>query len=68
MHRSKKQIVKVDPLKSLGDTMKQEITQTNIGSQAAKEREAIRQLSRGCLYLTLFLIILTALILYLVLS
>lgn len=48
--------------------MKQEKDQTNIGSQTAKEREAIRQLFKGCLCFTLFLIILVALIFYLVLS
>ena len=44
--------------------MKQD--KTNIGSQTSKEREAVRQLSRGCLYLAITLIILIAVILYFV--
>ena len=39
----------------------------NIGSQTAKERETVRQLSCGCLYFTITLIILIAVILYFVL-
>ena len=38
-----------------------------INSNTAKEQEFIRQLSRGCLYLTIGFVILIALILYLVL-
>ncbi|MBR4572806.1 MAG: hypothetical protein IKO28_05260 [Prevotella sp.] len=38
-----------------------------IDSNTAKEVETIRQLSRGCLYLTIGFVILIALILYLVL-
>ena len=46
--------------------MKQENTEANIGIQTAKEREAVRQLSHGCLYLVIFLTAIIALILYLV--
>jgi len=48
--------------------MKQETNQATIGSQTAKEREAVRQLSRGALFLVIALIILIAVILYFVLS
>jgi len=44
--------------------MKQD--KTNIGSQTAKEHQAVRQLSHGCLYLAITLIILIAVILYFV--
>ena len=44
--------------------MKQD--KTNIGSQTAKERETVRQLSHGCLYVVITLIILIAVILYFV--
>ena len=44
--------------------MKQD--KTNIGSQTAKEREGLKQLFRGGLYLTIVLVILIAIILYLV--
>lgn len=44
--------------------MKQD--KTNIGSQTAKEREALKQLFRGGLFLTIVLVILIAVILYLV--
>ena len=44
--------------------MKQE--KTNIGSQTAKERETIRQLWQGGLYLTIAFVILIAIILYFV--
>lgn len=43
--------------------MKQD--KTNIGSQTAKEREALKQLFRGGLYLIIMLVILIAIILYL---
>ena len=46
--------------------MKQETNQTTIGSQTAKECEAVRQLSRGALFFVIALIILVAVILYLV--
>ena len=48
--------------------MKQETNQTTTGSQTAKEREAVRQLSRGALFFVIALIILIAVILYLVLT
>ena len=44
--------------------MKQD--KANIGSQSAKERETVRQLSRSCLYIAITLIILIAVILYFV--
>ena len=47
--------------------MKQQDNKTNIGSQTAKECETVRQLSRGCLYVTITLIILIFVILYFVL-
>ena len=46
--------------------MKQENTEANIGIQTAKEREAVRQLSHGCIYIVITLIILIAVILYIV--
>jgi hypothetical protein len=46
--------------------MKQETNQTTTGSQTAKEREAVRQLSRGALFFVIALIILIAVILYLI--
>ena len=47
--------------------MKQETNQTTIGSQTAKECEAVRQLFKGGLYFVIALIILVAVILYFVL-
>ena len=44
--------------------MKQD--KTNIGSQTAKERETVRQLFQGSLYLTIAPVILVAVILYFV--
>jgi hypothetical protein len=43
--------------------MKQKTSQTTTGSQTAKEREAVRQLSRGALFFVIALIILVAVIL-----
>lgn len=37
---------------------------TNIGSQTAKEREVLRQLCQGGLYIVIVLVILIAVILY----